>query len=142
MIGAHQPEGIQPDGFKPPVAGFYKVRFSIWGLRWDRTKAVPARLDTIKQYQAFDAPFTKDEKGKWHGSPRENTVPVRTMREYTEFYGDGDFTHIVRASLRGRPIGYFDARSLEPTIHEFTAFLMPGDRISFHAMTLPAGGPA
>jgi hypothetical protein len=30
VIGAHQPEGIQPDGFKPPVAGFYKVRFSIW----------------------------------------------------------------------------------------------------------------
>ena len=142
VIGAHQPEGIQPDGFKPPVAGFYKVRFSIWGLRWERTKAVPARLDTIKQYQAFDAPFTKDEKGKWHGSPRENTVPVRTMREYTEFYSDGDFTHIVRASLRGQPIGYFDARSLEPSVHEFTAFLMPGDRISFHAMTLPASGPA
>ena len=142
VIGAHQPEGIQPDGFKPPVAGFYRVRFSIWGLRWERSKAVPARLDTIKQYQAFDAPFTKDEKGKWHGSPRENTVPVRTMREYTEFYSDGDFTHIVRASLRGQPIGYFDARSLEPSVHEFTAFLMPGDRISFHAMTLPASGPA
>jgi hypothetical protein len=142
VIGAHQPEGIQPDGFKPPVAGFYKVRFSIWGLRWERTKAGPARLDNIKQFQAFDAPFTKDDKGKWQAAPRENMDPVRTVREYTEFYGDGDFTHIVRASLRGQPIGYFDAPSLEPTVHEFTAFLMPGDRISFHAMTLPAGGPA
>ena len=142
VIGAHQPEGIQPDGFKPPVAGFYKVRFSIWGLRWERTKAGPARLDTIKQYQAFNAPFTKDEKGKWQGSPREATEPIHTFREYTEFYGDGDFTHIVRGSLRGQPIGYFDARSLEPSVHEFTAFLMPGDRISFHAMTLPASGPA
>jgi hypothetical protein len=142
VIGAHQPEGIQPDGFKPPVAGFYKVRFSIWGLRWERTKAGPARLDNIKQFQAFDAPFTKDDKGKWQAAPRENMDPVRTVREYTEFYGDGDFTHIVRASLRGQPIGYFDAPSLKPTIQEFTAFLMPGDRISFHAMTLPASGPA
>ena len=142
VIGAHQPEGIQPDGFKPPVAGFYKVRFSIWGLRWERTKAGPARLDTIKQYQAFNAPFTKDEKGKWQGSPREATEPIHTFLEYTEFYGDGDFTHVVGVSLRGRPIGCFDVPSLEPTIHEFTAFLMPGDRISFHAMTLPASGPA
>jgi mono/diheme cytochrome c family protein len=142
VIGAHQPEGIQPDGFKPPVAGFYTVRFSIWGLRWDRTKAGPARLDTIQQFQAFDAPFTKDDKGKWQAAPRENMDPVRTVREYTEFYGDGDFTHIVRASLRGQPIGYFDAPSLKPSIQEFTAFLMPGDRISFHAMTLPASGPA
>ena len=139
VIGAHQPEGIQIDRFKPPVAGLYKVRFSIWGLRWERTKAGPARLSTINQYQAFDAPFSKDDKGKWQGSPREKTDPVRTTQEYTEFYGEGDFTHIVRASLRGRPIGYFDAPSLEPTTHEFTVWLTPDDKISFHAMTLPSG---
>jgi mono/diheme cytochrome c family protein len=142
VIGAHQPEGIQIDRFRPPVAGLYKVRFSIWGLRWERTKAGPARLGTIRQYQAFDAPFTKDDKGKWEGSPNSTTDPVRSAQEYTEWYGEGDFTHIVRCSLRGRPIGYFDAPSLEPTTHEFTVWLTPDDRISFHAMTLPASAAA
>ena len=147
VIGAHQPQGIQIDRFKPPVPGLYTVRFSIWGLRWVRTKAEPARPGAISLYKTFDEPYIKNEKGKWVGTPiadfEKKNKPTRTTPDNLELLADdGEVGHVVRASLRGRPLGYFDAPSLTPTVHEFTVWLAPGDKISFHAMTLPAGGPA
>ena len=37
--------------------------------------------------------------------------------ENVEFYGETEATHIIRASLKGEPIGYFDAPSLKPKEH-------------------------
>ena len=142
VIGAHQPEGIQIDRFKPPVAGLYKVRFSIWGLRWERTQAGPAQPGMTKVYQSFDKPFFKDDEGKWQATPSsKNNEPTRTASDNFDIFGKGDVPHVVRVSLSGRPLGYFDAPSLKPTTHELTVWLSPGDKLSFHAMTLPASGP-
>jgi cytochrome c553 len=146
VIGAHQPQGLQIDRFKPPVPGLYTVRFSLWGLRWARTKAEPARPGAISVYTTFETPYFQDDKGKWQGTPitdEEKNKASRTTLDHLELLaGDGEVPHIVRASLHGRPLGYFDAPSLQPTVHEFTVWLTPGDNISFHAMTLPADGPA
>jgi mono/diheme cytochrome c family protein len=145
VIGAHQPEGIQIDRFNPPTPGLYKVRFSIWGLRWVRTKAEAARPGAIVGYQSFDKPFFQDDNGKWQATPADDekkNKPNRTASDNLDLLAsDGEVIHVVRASLRGRPLGYFDALSLKPTVHEFTVWLAPDDRISFHAMTLPASGP-
>ncbi|MFM8633718.1 MAG: DUF1592 domain-containing protein, partial [Planctomycetia bacterium] len=143
-IGAHQPQGIQIDRFEPPVPGLYTVRFSIWGLRWARTKAEAAKPGDIAQYQSFEKPFTENDQGKWQAVPVDDDARKTPLRRKTDnleqLAGDGTDVHIVRASLRGRPLGYFDAPSLEPTSHEFTVWLAPDDRISFHAMTLPLNG--
>jgi hypothetical protein len=143
VIGAHQPEGIQIDRFKPPVAGLYKVRFSIWGLRWERTKAGPARPGLTKTYASLGKPYFKNGDGKWQATPSETKdEPTRVSSDNLEIFGEGDASHVVRLSLHGRPLGYFDALSLKPTTHELTVWLAPGDRLSFHAMTLPASGPS
>lgn len=145
QIGAHQPQGLQIDRFKPPVPGLYTVRFSIWGLRWVRTRAEAARPGPIVWYQSFGKDFFQDDAGKWQAPPADEaarTKPLRTAPDNLDrLAGDGTVTHVVRASLHGRPLGYFDAPSLEPTVHEFTVWLAPGDRISFHSMTLPRTGP-
>ena len=62
--------------------------------------------------------------------------------ENVEFYGETESTHVIRASLKGEVIGFFDAPSLRPKVHEFRVWLNPGERVSFHAMTLPASGSA
>jgi mono/diheme cytochrome c family protein len=145
VIGAHQPEGIQIDRFKPPVPGLYTVRLSIWGLRWARTKAEPARPGPSRSFMSFAKPYFRNDAGKWEATPADEeakNTPFRTAPDNLEMLaGDGEAVHVVRASLRGRPLGYFDAPSLKPTVHEFTVWLAPGDRISFHAMTLPSVGP-
>jgi Protein of unknown function (DUF1592)/Protein of unknown function (DUF1588)/Protein of unknown function (DUF1585)/Protein of unknown function (DUF1595) len=63
-------------------------------------------------------------------------------KENTAFYGDAEAVHVVRASVKGTTIGYFDAISLKPKTHEFKVWLNPGDRVSFHAMTLSASSAA
>lgn len=145
VIGAHQPEGIQIDRFNPPVPGWYRVRFSLWSLRWERTRAVAARRGTVRSYVSLGLPYFKDAQGRWQATPLppEQLAERRGMREWqenVEFYGDAEATHVVRASLKGEPLGYFDAPSLKPTTHEFKVWLNPGERVSFHAMTLPASG--
>ena len=135
VIGAHQPEGVQIDRFNPPVPGLYTVRFSIWGLRFARTKAEAARPGPIVVYQSFAKPFFQDDKGKWQATPvddEKKNKPTRSASDNLDVLaGDGELVHVVRASLRGRPLGYFDAPSLEPTVHEFTVWLAPGDRTRF-----------
>ncbi len=143
VIGAHQPEGIQIDRFNPPVPGWYRVRFSLWALRWERTRAVAAKRGTVRSYVSLGLPYFKDAQGRWQATPLppEQLAEKRGMREWqenVEFYGDAEATHVVRASLKGEPLGYFDAPSLKPTTHEFKVWLNPGERVSFHAMTLPA----
>ena len=144
VIGAHQPEGIQIDRFRPTVPGWYRVRFSTWSLRWERTHAVAAVRGMTRSYTSFQLPFVKDGNGHWQATPLppEKLTPKDTIHheclENVEFYGEGEATHIVRASLNGVPLGYFDAPSLKPTTHEFKVWLNPGERVSFHAMTLPA----
>ncbi len=143
VIGAHQPEGIQIDRFNPPVPGWYRVRFSLWGLRWERTHAVAAKRGMVRSYVSLGLPYFKDAQGRWQATPLtpEQLAEKRGMREWrenVEFYGDAEATHVVRASLKGEPLGYFDAPSLKPTTHEFKVWLNPGERVSFHAMTLPA----
>ena len=71
---------------------------------------------------------------------RRKTRDAGEWRENTEFYGNSEVTQIVRASLKGKVLGFFDAPSLAPKVHEFKVWLNPGERISFHAMTLPASG--
>lgn len=147
VIGAHQAEGIQIDRFNPPVPGWYRVRFSLWGLRWERTKAVAATRGMVRSYTTLGLPYFKDDKGRFQATPLtpEQLADKRNVRERmenVEFYGEGEATQIVRASLKGEPLGYFDAPSLKPTTHEFKVWLNPGERISFHSMTLPAGGPS
>lgn len=140
VIGAHQPEGLQIDRFRPQTPGWYRVKFSIWGLRWMRTKAEPGVRGLVRNYTIFGPPYSQNSSGRWEFTrlPVEQSEAGRM--ENVEFYGETAATQIVRASLKGEPIGYFDAPSLQPTEHEFKIWLNPGERISFHAMTLPAHG--
>ena len=135
-------DGLQIDRWNVPVSGWYTVRFSLWGLRWSRTKAEPAVRNDIRRFNVFGAPYTRDEAGKrWLATPVKETLEL-IGRENTAFYGDAEAVHVIRASVKGTPIGYFDAASLKPKTHEFKVWLNPGERISFHAMTLPASGAA
>ena len=142
---------FRPDRFRPPVPGLYKVRFSTWGLRWARTKVEPARPGAISIYKTFDVPYVQNDKGKWEGTPiadeeKKNKPIINSPDNLELLAGDGEVPHVVRASLiretLGRQtLGYFDAPSLTPTVHEFTAWMAPGDLISFQAVTLPTVGP-
>jgi len=144
VIGAHQPQGVQIDRFRPPVAGRYTIRFSTWGLRWQRSSAGAARPGESRIYSSFTKPYVQDEGGGWRGTPSAETEPTRQAPDNLELLTDaaGEVAHVVRLSLRGQPLGYFDAPSLRPTTHEITVWLAPEDRVSFHAMTLPSSGPA
>ena len=142
VTAPHLPDGLQIDRWNVPAAGLYTVRFSLWGLRWSRIKAEPAVRNDIRRYNVFAAPYTQDAATKrWSGTPIPETLEL-VGRENTQFYGDAEATHVVRASVKGVPIGYFDAVSLRPKTHEFKVWLDPGDRVSFHAMTLSATGAA
>ena len=140
VIGAHQPEGLQIDHFKPSVPGWYRVKLSTWSLRWMRTKAAPAVRGLVRNFTIFGPPYFKNPAGKWEFTRLPEEKPDAGWMENVEFYGDAPVTQIVRASLKGEPIGYFDAPSLEPKVHEFRTWLNPGEKVSFHAMTLPARG--
>ena len=140
VIGAHQPEGIQMDRFNPPSSGWYRVKFSTWALRWERNKAVPAVRGLVQNFETFTKPAFQDEKGRWKMTALPQEKPDKGYMQNVEFYGEGETTEIVRASLRGKVIGFFDAPSLKPKVHEFSIWLNPGERISFHAMTLPSSG--
>ena len=109
VIGAHQPEGLQIDRFNPPVPGWYRVRFSIWSMRWQRDKVVPPKRGLVQTFASLGKPFFKDEKGQWQATPLEKEKTVRSWMENVEFHGEGEATHVTRASLKGQPIGYFDA---------------------------------
>ena len=139
VIGAHQPEGVQIDRFNPPSSGWYKVKFSTWGLRWERNKAVPAVRGLVQNFETYALPAFQDEKGRWQLTklPQEKAAGYK---QNVEFYGEGETTEIIRASLKGKVIGFYDAPSLKPKVHEFSVWLNPGERISFHAMTLPSSG--
>jgi len=147
VLGAHQPEGIQIDRFKPKVPGWYRVRFSVWGLRWnganwDGKQVEPAIPGVIRKYDVLGGEPFKDENGKWQFKPLpRDQWKMRELPENVEFLGKDPVTHVVRASLKGEVIGFYDVPSLEPAVHEFKIWLNPGDKISFHAMTLPATGP-
>jgi hypothetical protein len=140
VIGAHQPEGLQIDRFRPQVSGWYRVKFSTWSLRWERTKAAPAKRGLVRNFTNFGPPYFKNDAGRWEFTRLPEEKPDAGRMENVEFYGETEATHIIRASLKGEPIGYFDAPSLKPKEHEFKIWLNPGERISFHAMTLPATG--
>ena len=140
VIGAHQPEGVQIDRFKPAVPGWYRVKFSTWSLRWERTKAVPAVRGLVRNHTIFGPPYFKNDAGRWEFTRLPEEKADAGRMENVEFYGDAPVTQIVRASLKGEPIGYFDAPSFKPKVHEFKVWLNPGERVSFHAMTLPASG--
>ncbi len=122
------------------MSGWYRVKFSTWSLRWERTKAVPAVRGLVRNFTIFGPPFFKNDTGKWEFTRLPEEKPDAGWMENVEFYSDAPVTQIVRASLKGEPIGYFDAPSLKPKEHEFKIWLNPGERVSFHAMTLPATG--
>ena len=140
VIGAHQPEGIQMDRFNPPSSGWYRVKFSTWSLRWERNKAVPAVRGLVQNFETYTKPGFQDEKGRWQLTKLPQEKPDAGYMQNVEFYGEGETTEIIRASLKGKVIGFFDAPSLKPKVHEFSIWLNPGERISFHAMTLPSSG--
>lgn len=140
VIGAHQPEGLQLDHFRPAAPGWYSVRFTTWALRWMRSKVEPATRGLVRNYTVFGPPYFKNEQGKWEFTRLAEEKPDEGWRENVEFYGDGPVTQVVRASLKGEALGYFDAPSLSPKEHAFKVWLNPGEKISFHAMTLPASG--
>jgi len=140
VIGAHQPEGIQIDRFRPTVSGWYRVKFSTWSLRWERTKAVPAVRSLVRNFTVFGPPYFKNDAGRWEYTPLPEEKPDAGRMENVEFHGETETTQIIRASLKGEVIGFFDAPSLKPKVHEFKVWLNPGERVSLHAMTLPATG--
>lgn len=140
VIGAHQPEGLQIDRFRPTVAGWYRVKFSTWSLRWERTRAAAAVRGLVRNYTTFGSPYFKNESGKWEFTRLAEEKADAGRMENVEFYGETEATHVIRASLKGEVIGFFDAPSLQPKEHEFRIWLNPGERVSFHAMTLPATG--
>ena len=140
VIGAHQPEGLQIDRFKPTISGWYRVRFSTWSLRWERTKAAPAVRGLSRNYTIFEPPAAKNAAGRWEYPRVKEEKPDAGRLENVEFYGETEATHVLRASLKGDVLGFFDAPSLQPKVHEFRVWLNPGERISFHPMTLPAVG--
>jgi len=144
-FGAHQPQGLQPDRFRVTTGGWYRVRFSVWGLRWNQGKIEPAVRSVIRHYTEYhgwrNPEFWKrDERQRWVGKPLAERQ-VRETEENTAFYGDAEVVHVVRASLKGKVIGFFDAPSRKPTEHEFRVWLEPGEKVSFHVMTLPGTGP-
>lgn len=140
-MGAHQQEGIQTDKFKVQDAGYYTVRFSTWGMRWNRGKIEPARRSTIRQYRSFVEPVVEDAKERFKFT-RAEKPQVTESEENIDFYGDAIATHVLRASIGGNIIGFYDAPSLQPTVHEFRVWLAPGQSISFHPVSLPGVGPA
>lgn len=139
-MGAHQKDGIQTDQFRVHDAGFYTVRFSTWGLRWNRGAIEPARRDAIRQYRTFVEPIVEDAQERFKYT-RAEQPQVQASEENIGFYGDAIATHVVRASVAGEVIGFFDAPSLKPTVHEFRIWLDPGQKVSFHPVSLPANGP-
>lgn len=142
VIGAHQPEGLQIDRFNPPVSGWYRVKFSTWSLRWERTKIAPPVRGLVQNFEVFGKPGFQDATGQWQMTRLPKEQPTQTWMENVEFYGKTEATQIVRASLNGEVIGFYDAPPLKPATHEFKVWLNPGERISFHAMTLPSFGAA
>jgi mono/diheme cytochrome c family protein len=140
VIGAHQPEGLQIDRFKPAAAGWYRVRFSVWSLRWMRDHVAPATRGRVQNYTVFGMPALQNAAGRWEFTRLAEEKPAAGWMENVEFYGDAPVTQVVRASLKGEPLGYFDALSLAAREHAFTVWLNPGEKVSFHAMTLPATG--
>jgi hypothetical protein len=140
VIGRVQPQGLQPDRFKPPVSGWYHVRFSAWSLRWMRTRAEAAERGLVRQMNTFDKPYFKNANGEWEFTRLSEEKPGREWMENVEFFGKSPADQVVRASLNGEPIGYFDVPSLAPKVNEFKVWLNPDDRVSFHAMSLPAVG--
>ncbi len=58
----------------------------------------------------------------------------------TEVKPPKETLHVVRASLGDVRLGFFDAPAMKPTVNEFTTWLEPHDRISFHIMSLTDGG--
>jgi len=139
-LGAHQPQGVQPDRFQPKIGGWYRVRFRIWALRWERDTVKPAVRGKIRKYIEFGEPWKRDDEQRWKGTPLVEER-VQELEENVEFYGDAEAVHVVRASLKGKPLGYFDAPSLKPTTHELKVWLEPDERVSFHVMSLPSNGP-
>ncbi|MFZ4766122.1 MAG: DUF1592 domain-containing protein, partial [Roseimicrobium sp.] len=140
VIGRVQPQGLQPDRFKPPLSGWYRVRFSAWSLRWMRTHAEASKRGLVRQFNTFDKPYFKNASGEWEYTRLAEETPEREWMENVELYGNAEAAQVVRASLNGEPIGYFDVPSLKPKIHEFKVWLNPDERVSFHAMGLPAVG--
>jgi hypothetical protein len=140
VIGAHQPEGLQMDRFKPTHPGWYRVRFSTWSLRWMRDHLEPATRGLVRHFSVFGKPTFKNAAGRWEYTRLSEEKANAGWMENVEFYGDAPVTQVVRASLKGVPLGYFDAPSLTAREHEFKVWLNPGEKVSFHAMTLPANG--
>jgi len=68
VVGAHQPEGLQFDKFKPTVSGWYRVRFSIWSLRWEGTQAVAAVRGMVRHKHRLGPPYFKDENNRWQAT--------------------------------------------------------------------------
>ena len=130
----------QIDRFHPAVSGWYRVKFSTWSLRWMRTHAETARRGLVRHFTTHGKPYFKNADGRWEYTRLAEEQADAGWMENVEFYGDGEVTQVVRASLKGEPIGFFDAPSLKPAVYEFKVWLNPGEKVSFHAMTLPAVG--
>lgn len=141
LLGPHQPHGIQPDRFNVPVGGWYDVRFSLWSLRWQRGEQVkPSLPGVIRNYTEYESPWARDPEERWKGRPLSEPK-FRERVEKTDLPEGEPVTHVVRASLHGNVLGYFDAPSMEPTEHTVRIWLEPSDKVSFHVMSLPNNGP-
>ncbi len=140
VIGRVQPQGLQPDRFKPPVSGWYRVKFSAWSMRWMRTHAEASQRGLVRQFDTLGQPYFKNARDEWEYTRLAEEKPAREWMENVEFYGNTEVAQVVRASLNGEPIAYFDVPSLEPNVFEFKVWLNPDEKVSFHAMALPAVG--
>ena len=59
----------------------------------------------------------------------------------TEVKPPKESLHVVRASIGDVRLGFFDAPAMKPTVSEFTTWLEPNDRVSFHVMSITDPGP-
>jgi hypothetical protein len=105
-----------------------------------RTHAEASKRGLVRQFNTFDKPYFKNASGEWEYTRLAEETPEREWMENVELYGNAEAAQVVRASLNGEPIGYFDVPSLKPKVHEFKVWLNPDERVSFHAMGLPAVG--
>ena len=86
-FGARQPQGLQPDKFRVQTGGWYRVRFSVWGCRWNQGEIEPAVRSVIRkyiEYHGWQKPesWKPDEKQRWVGEPLPEARGARDGGEY------------------------------------------------------------
>ena len=71
--------GLQPDKFRVQTGGWYRVRFSVWGCRWNQGEIEPAVRSAGCRYantRLAETELETDEKQRWVSE----SLPERGVR--------------------------------------------------------------